>query len=335
MTTDLSPVVLFRSDGTREREEELQAARKHFPVVRYRSEVPRGSLVISRYYSLPYHRELVVDLAAVESRLANSSIGHAWIVDMDWAEDLRLWTPRTWDERAFPACKHEGPFVVKGKVNSKAKVNWRHFYANNRREALEVASVLAQDSEIGRQGIVYREHVALNVFERDFNGLPITNEWRFFFWRTMEIARGYYWSQASDETKMKASLDEEGIRVARRAARIAAERATFFVIDVAERVSGGWIVVEVNSGEQSGLSDIHPETLYSSLREAVDLDTTLDLCEQCGVPEGEDHWVRAAGNCVCDVCGVEYNRHPMDETHVGHNGSLWLHRLCDGRLVKT
>lgn len=329
-------VVLFRPDGSREREEEIAAAREHFPVLRYRSEVLCGALVISRYYSLPYRNELVADLENASTILANTARGHSWIVDMDWAEDLKHLTPRTWDERAFPTCGHPGPFVVKGRVNSKAKLDWRRFaYAQDRRSALLVASELAHDSEIGRQGIVYREYVPLRTFDKDFTGLPITNEWRFFFWRTREVARGYYWSSASDDVKARAMIGEEGVRVARRAARIAAEHATFFVVDVAEREAGGWVVVEVNSGEQSGLSEIDPKKFYASLREAVDLETVIDLCPQCGIPEGDDHWARAGGDVPCEICGKLYYDHPMDEVHLGSDGAPWLHRVCDGRLVKT
>ncbi len=42
-------------------------------------------------------------------------------------------------------------------------------------------------------------------------------------------------------------------------------------------------------------------------------------------------FVRAAGECVCS-CGKTYYKHPMaGPLFEGHR---WLHRLCDGSLVK-
>jgi predicted nuclease with TOPRIM domain len=39
-------------------------------------------------------------------------------------------------------------------------------------------------------------------------------------------------------------------------------------------------------------------------------------------------WTHASSICVCDACGYQYWEH----AHVP--GYEWVHRLCDGRLVK-
>lgn len=48
-------------------------------------------------------------------------------------------------------------------------------------------------------------------------------------------------------------------------------------------------------------------------------------------------FVRAAGECLCETCGKLYREHPMGgpftET-MGTDPRQWLHRLCDGSLVK-
>lgn len=329
------PVILFRVDGSRERAEERAVAAKHFTLTPLRTVVPRGSLVIPRYSALPMRSELASDIENLGSTLANDRLGHSWIANFDWYDDLKLFTPRSWTEREFPTCGHPGPFVLKGRTNSR-KLAWsKRMFAKDRAAAVAIAGELAQDPEILEQGIIYREFVPLVTFETDFTGMPVTNEHRFFFWRTTLVAHGYYWSTATDEAKAKAKIDDNGLRLAKTAARIAAEHATFFVIDVAEKASGGWMVVEVNSGEMAGLSEIDVETFYASLREAVDRDAVIDLCSQCGIPEGEQHWARAGGDCVCEHCGKVYFDHEMDERHVGLDGAPWLHRICDGRLVKT
>lgn len=331
----VKPAILFRSDGSRESRFEREVAAEHFPVFSLRTEVPPGSLVIPRYSALPMRGELVGDVRNLGSRLSNEPRGHSWIADFDWYHDLELFTPRSWDAHDFPLSDCQGPFVLKGRTNSRKNAWSQRMFAPDRKAAISMAGELYQDPEIAQQGIVYREFVPLATFERDINGMPITNEWRFFFWRTTLLSYGYYWSTASDDAKKQARMTDDGLRLARRAARIAAEHVTFFVVDIAERESGGWIVVEVNSGEQAGLSEIDPRVFYAALRDAVDREPILDLCEQCGVPEGDQHWARAGGDCECEFCGKVFNRHPMDETHVGVNGELWLHRLCDGSLVKT
>ena len=48
------------------------------------------------------------------------------------------------------------------------------------------------------------------------------------------------------------------------------EYANFFVLDLAEKKSGGWVLVEINDGEMSGLSENDPDMLYSNLRKSID-----------------------------------------------------------------
>lgn len=52
-------------------------------------------------------------------------------------------------------------------------------------------------------------------------------------------------------------------------------------------------------------------------------------------PAGED-FTRASGDCICDACGEDYYSHsPAEERHnLSYDGNPFLHRLCDGSLVK-
>lgn len=43
----------------------------------------------------------------------------------------------------------------------------------------------------------------------------------------------------------------------------------------------------------------------------------------------------ACGDCICDVCGKKYNRHPLYKPSGKTNrGQPWLNELCNGDLVK-
>jgi hypothetical protein len=44
-------------------------------------------------------------------------------------------------------------------------------------------------------------------------------------------------------------------------------------------------------------------------------------------------FIRADQHCVCGACGKEYRQHPHSE-HRAYDGSPYLHRICDGTLVK-
>jgi hypothetical protein len=44
-------------------------------------------------------------------------------------------------------------------------------------------------------------------------------------------------------------------------------------------------------------------------------------------------WHYADGRCICDLCGKLYYDHPLGGPF-GWQDRQWLHRLCDGRLVK-
>jgi hypothetical protein len=43
---------------------------------------------------------------------------------------------------------------------------------------------------------------------------------------------------------------------------------------------------------------------------------------------------RACGQSICEVCGLEYFRHPFDFWEVGYDDNLYLHVLCNGDRVK-
>ena len=40
----------------------------------------------------------------------------------------------------------------------------------------------------------------------------------------------------------------------------------------------------------------------------------------------ETDFYRASGACLCELCGLEYRKHPLDE-------ELAVNRLCNGELV--
>lgn len=263
--------VLFRAslaDG----EQELEVCSQYLHTVQSRVEVRTNSLVVGRYSVLPYYRELERDLRlASRSGLINSWREHQYIADvLQWSGvfgALAGATPASWaDWYHLP----EGAYVVKGRTNSR-KGNWlTHMYAPSKAALGHVVSRLLDDTFIREQGVVVREYVPLRELgPPGINGIPVTNEWR-TFWCVAKgkahlLASGFYWS-SHPEAKQLASLPPEVLTgIAQKAADALVPHATFFVLDLAETADGRWIVVEVNDGQMSGLSEVDPHELYSNL----------------------------------------------------------------------
>lgn len=252
-------VVLFRNDGTNK--EECDVCKLHFNTFCSRMAISRNSLVIPRYSCLPYYKELENDLKYNNSVLINSYAQHKWIADFEYYEILKEYTFETWER--LSDTNYEGPFVVKGKTNSR-KHEWdKMMFAENRRDAAHIATELSNDSMIGYQDIIYRKYIPLKTFEIGIHGLRFTNEWRLFFLGGNLIDYGYYWGIA-DKPEL-GYIDEEAFNLAKKIAEIVKNYVNFFVLDIAEKEDGGWILVEINDGSMSGLSTIEPDLFYKKL----------------------------------------------------------------------
>lgn len=137
-------------------------------------------------------------------------------------------------------------------------------FAPTKKDAIEIGWKLSQDSLISTQKIVYRKYEKLITYEIGINGLPFTEEYRCFCFKGEILTYGYYWTIA-DKPRNKSDLSKNGYDFACIVAKEASKFANFYVIDIAQKEDGSWILVEINSGCMSGLSDVDPEELYSNL----------------------------------------------------------------------
>jgi ATP-grasp domain, R2K clade family 3 len=260
----MEPILLVRRELMSNYE--YQFATKHFRVEESRV-LCRDSLVFGRYSVLPHYAELERDLALLGSRLINTFEQHRWIVSFDYYQRLAEFTPETWDESNIHQSQFTGPFVVKGKMKSR-KWQWKSLmFARSKREALRIGDRLKEDSEIGEQGIVYRRFVPLKTFGQGKDGLPQTNEWRFFYLGPRRLSHAYYWPGSNFLDR--ATISDTAIALADRIAQIVSEVVPFFVLDLAETETGDWILIEVNDGQQSVPSEHDLDRLYGNLRAAL------------------------------------------------------------------
>lgn len=261
------PQVYFRHDA--QTRDEFEVCSKYFPTVDRRTQLVEGpGTVICRYSALPFNRELEDDLATFNLKPINSNLEHSYIADMGWIYDLDDLTFPTWDR--LSDVPGEFPLVVKGKTNSR-KFEWdTRMYAPNRAAAMNIMHELWHDPLIGPQGVVFRKYVPLRTFELGVNNMPMTNEWRCFFYGDQLIDHGFYWSTLDDHSVIDADdFTRRGLPVAKQAAKAVSEFAQFFVVDAAEDYTGRWWVVEINDGQMSGLSTIPEDRFYRNLKSVL------------------------------------------------------------------
>jgi len=259
----LEPIVYFRMTDMHD-EPEFQACNRHFKTVTQRTHILPRQLVIPRYTSLPFGKELELDIKTLGAELINTFRQHCYVAEMrNWYQDFEDITPKTWF-RLQDIMTHPGPFVLKGSTNSK-KFSWNtHMFAKDHASAGDVYMRLLDDGLTGTQEIVIREFVKLRNYGTMPSGIPISHEFRCFFYKDQLLSKAYYWSNEDitpEDNIPKAFIED----VARRGK----DNINFWVADLAQTEDGSWIVVELNDGCMSGLSRNDPDVLYSRLKEEL------------------------------------------------------------------
>ena len=264
----MNPIILFRPGA--DNFEEHYKCSKYFSTVTQRSELPRDSIVIGRYSVLPYYKELYVDCLNIHARLINTPKQHSWIANFDWYNDILNYcipTPQSFDDSNFYAAPNKA-YVIKGRTNSRKHWWNKQMFAPTKKEASIIASDLMTDALIGPQGIIYRRYIPLKKLSEGLNGLPFTNEWRFFYLGENLIDYGYYWSNG--DCSDKASIPDDVICMVNDWASLVSRHVNFFVLDVAESQYDGWILIEINDAQMSGLSEIPIDHFYENLKRVID-----------------------------------------------------------------
>ena len=267
----MKPTILYRRGMNPDEDDaEIAAARAaDLRVIHQRTDVLGGELVIARYSCLPFYLELERDIHNREADLVNTYRQHRYIANMaEWVPDLEGLTPKLY-HRLQDLPDNGGPFVLKGETNSKKHLWDTHMYAANKRAAGEVYSRLQDDMLLAQQEIYVRDYVPLKRLATGFNGLPITNEFRFFVLGGRVLCGAFYWASHTADLAEIPSVEEVPGSFLNRVIHRIGDMANFYVVDVAQTATGEWIVIELNDGQMSGLSCNTAEDLYNSLANAL------------------------------------------------------------------
>lgn len=259
-------IILYR--GLDFEKEELSEASQFFECTNRRPTIQDGDLVIGRYSLLPFYLEQAKDIEYVGAKLINNYQQHRYIADLqNYVMDLQELTPRIWTSPADLPDK--GQFVLKGETNSR-KSNWkRDMFAPDKKTAIEIYARLLDDSLIGQQKIYIRRYEPMVTYMEGIGGIPITKEFRFFVAYRQILSGGYYWSNYIDDLPEVPSPDEVPRSFLSEVIERVGDQSNFYTIDVGQSISGKWFVIELNDGQQAGLSNNDPFTLYKNLDKAI------------------------------------------------------------------
>ncbi len=259
-------IILYR--GLDFEREELKEANQFFECTDRRPEIQNGDLVIGRYSLWPFYADQAKDIEYVGAKLINNYQQHRYIADLqNYVMDLRELTPQTW--RSPADLPDTGQFVLKGETNSR-KSNWkRDMFAPDKKAAIEIYSRLMDDSLIGQQNIYIRRYEPMVTYMEGVNGMPITKEFRFFVAYGQVLSGGYYWQNYVDQLSEVPLPDEVPNEFLKEVIDRIGNQSNFYTIDVGQSVSGKWFVVELNDGQQAGLSCNDPFTMYKNLDKAI------------------------------------------------------------------
>lgn len=259
-------IILYR--GSDFEKEELEEASKHFTCINRRPDIQKDDLVIGRYSLLPFYADQAKDIEYVGAHLINSYNEHLYIADLqNYVYDLQELTPRTW--RELHVLPDNTSFVLKGETNSR-KSSWlRDMFAANKKEAIEVYGRLSDDGLIGQQKIYIREYIPLVKYMDGINGMPVTKEFRFFIAFGEILCGAYYWQNYIDDLPEVPNVNEVPVDFLHKVIKRVDNQCNFYTIDVGLTQSGEWIVIELNDGQQAGLSCNEPAVLYERLRNVI------------------------------------------------------------------
>ena len=241
----------------------------------FRNSFPCSSVVSATAASVLLHIGAVEDYAGIEStlremgmRLLVSEEEHLRCSSIEhWYPLLKEYTPFTkiYEELPDPERLREDfsfPVFIKGN---------RQTNRHKRAQCIigDVGRYEALRNEWKKDGILFwqkpavREYIPLQVIDEISmpEMVPISHEFRFFYFRGKCMAYGPYWYMA----RPYGLSDDDLSRVLNLTDRAAEKlNVQFPAIDVAKTAAGEWIIIEVNDAQESGFAGVNPFTLWNN-----------------------------------------------------------------------
>ena len=123
------------------------------------------------------------------------------------------------------------------------------------------SKIYRNDPILHWQKVAVREFIELESVDGDLpDKIRPSLEFRSFWWFGKLVGCGQYWYQVPDYA---ADDIDDGLALAAEAAERL--KVPFLVIDFAKTVTGDWIVIECNDGQESGYAKVLPQIMYRKI----------------------------------------------------------------------
>ncbi len=173
-----------------------------------------------------------------------------------WTEDL---TEESIRQLLFG---FDGAVIVKGYVKSRKHEWYQSCFipdANDTKNAMRtILNFIEKQSDSLTGGLVLREFLDLiSIGEHADSGMPLSEEYRVFVLDNQPIAIESYWHRSSNciSNGEIAWIKEISERITSR----------FVTIDLARKIDGELVIMELGDGQVSGLQEIAPIELYNNI----------------------------------------------------------------------
>ena len=117
--------------------------------------------------------------------------------------------------------------------------------------------------EGSRGRVIARRYVRLRYQRTTAEGMPMGREYRSFIWRGAILECGHYWGVPDPFGSLTGDERMSAYDLATRA--VARLPVPYVALDVGQRETGEWIVIEANDAQFSGLGAIPVLSLWSKL----------------------------------------------------------------------
>jgi hypothetical protein len=225
---------------------------------------------VGRFGAAEDYEKLYAELAELGVKLIHSPEQHQLCSELpQWYPLLEGMAPESWWFETAPDARTAGdlagwPLFMKGsRQTSRHKASLSIIHDEAEYDAA-IASY-ATDRLLHWQQIVIRRFERLRPVAADMGQkIPASFEFRSFWWHGELVGVGPYFCEFARYDWNQAERGE-ALELAKEAARRAA--LPFVVIDLAQRIDGKWIIIEINDAQECGYTGVKPLPLWQRMVE--------------------------------------------------------------------
>ncbi|MBC8109860.1 MAG: ATP-grasp domain-containing protein [Verrucomicrobia bacterium] len=170
----------------------------------------------------------------------------------------------SWEEAQNAMGILKFPVFLKGTIQSLKKWGWKACVATNDDELKAIFSNLQESFSRSLGKVIIREMMNLKYEQTTPAGFPQGREYRIFLLENEVLAYSYYWDK--NDSLSKISLDEEKIILDLAKTASSKINTPYIAVDIGQKTSGEWVVIEVGDAQFSGICHISPILLWQKIK---------------------------------------------------------------------